>query len=72
MDSVMSLQLHMLHLFTSVLDQNNKISWHQKLARVSPLSQRTVDRLELLSYLLLARLFTCVPAALESVIQVRL
>ena len=72
MDSVMSLQLHMLHLFTSVLDQNNKISWHQKLARVSPLSHRTVDRLELLSYLLLARLFTCVPAALESVIQVRL
>ena len=40
--------------------------------RVSPLSQQTVHRLELLSYLLLARLFTCLLATFESVIQVRL
>ena len=40
--------------------------------RVSPLSQQTIPRLELLSCLLLARLVTHVLAALETVIEVKL
>ena len=40
--------------------------------RVSPLSQQTIPRLELLSCLLLARLITHVLAALETVIEVKL
>ena len=40
--------------------------------RVSPFSQQTIPRLELLSCLLIAKLITYVLAALESAIEVRL